>query len=485
MADKTVIDELVTLLGYEISPKTKQSIAVFTTSLDSMKKKMQQTATVLTGLATAAFYFSDKANDASAEMKRMADTTGMSSDMLQGMGFAAEQVGGNFQGMLSDLNNLHKSMNSPIPGEFNQGLFLLGINTKDVNGKIKQTDQVLMEVSKRMQGMSDIEQMKWAERIGIGQDSLLLLKQGPQAIAAYRKQAADIPTIVSKEDLANAQQFGIQLKTVQRVVAYIGQTAASAAGPAMKKMVETFTKWLSANKEFIQQGLKNIINGIADGFTRFWMVVDQLRAVVINFLPWLSQMSDGLLDVETISSLVFGALAIVAATLIVMSAQWIAAAAGIMLVVAAFEDFMVYLQGGDSMMGRFAEKFPGIIGMFKNLWQVVKLVAGVIGVVFIESLKAAWAIVEKILTGWDLIFQGIGKLSDALGIGDLSVSYGQATAPTATAPGAPAGGSSKTEIKIEQNIAGGNATAAASETKRMTTDALQSLIPGATAPIAS
>jgi len=294
-----------------------------------------------------------------------------------------------------------------------------------------------------------------------------------------------MPTIVNTEDLANAQQFGIQLKTVQRVLSYIGQTAASAAGPAMKKLVDEFTKWLSANREFIQQGLKNIINGIADGFTRFWMVIEQIKTVVVGFLPWLSQLTGGLLSVETISSLVFGALTILAVTLAVMSAQWIIAAAGIALVVAVFEDFMVYLQGGDSLIGRLTEKFPGLTSALKVLWNVLKLVAGVVGTVFIETLKAAWAVVEKILTGWDLIFSGIGKLANVLGLGNFEVSYGQAISPQAPAPAGNNATNGPTEIKIEQHITGGNATGAASETARMTTNALQSLIPGASAPIAS
>jgi hypothetical protein len=483
---KTVVDELVTLLGMEISPSTRASIAAFSSAVNGIKTKVLAASAALTAAAGAISYYAQQANQASSDLKKFSDVTGLNSGVVQEMGFAAELAGGSFSGMMSDLKSLTESMNSPIPGEFNQGLFLMGINTKNANGEIKKTDQVLMEVSKRMQGMSAIEQSRWAEKLGVGEDTLLLLKKGPEAIAEYRKQAQDIPTIVSPEALANAQLFTIQLKKVSRIIGYVGQEAASVAGPAIKGIVDTFAVWLKANKEFIQQGLSNIITGVADGFMRFWSGIVQVKDALFSMFPALDNLDAKMINAQIIARLLAGALAIIAVAVAAATYPFILAAAGIAVLAVAAEDFFTFLEGGDSVIGRVMEKFPGFTALIKTLAEAFIFVGKIVGTVFVGALKGAWEVIKMILTGWDAIFSGIGAVLSAVGLKVPEITFGHnaATSPSAPAASGGARSSGTTEIKIEQNITGGNATGAAAETKRMTIDALQGLIPGAAAPVA-
>lgn len=541
----TVIDELVQILGFEMAPNAGAIVDKFEKGLDKVTKVAGWASAALMATAGAVGAFVEKNARAAAHLEKFHKLTGMSTTTLQSWSYAVEKAGGNASDMEADLMGLTKSMSSPIPGEFNQALFMIGVNVRKANGELKGADDVLVEVSKKMQGMSKQEQIQWASKIGISDSTLLLLQKGPEAIAKYQKEAAAIPTIVSAELIKNAKEFVIQLTFLKRLMTYLGQTIAGTVAPMFKVIVKSFGDWLQLNKEWIQLKIKSVIDGIVDGFRHFYDVIGRVKKYFEDLTPAIMGAVDSLTSSNVISGMVYTVLIGIAAVLGVLIVKWILIGAAIMAVVAVIEDLFTFLEGGGSVFGdmvkwvtdlysAFAEKFPAIaeliemVGGFivkmekewfkglitgaKLVWEGLKMLADIFATLTISGLEFIDKVLKKLdLTkagGWlgkmfgfgEDFAEGVNKIgSDALGTAkDFNR---QATGPSvlasahefnrqATNPQASintpqsANLGAGNSIKIEQHITGENAVGIASESGRKVSEALNTVAPGGFAPAA-
>ncbi len=375
----TVIDELVTILGFDMDSQANATLAKFNAGIASITQHAKMASKAVLAASASIAYFTSKTNQASAEVEKLGRLTGISTDTIQEMSFAMEQVGGSISSMHSDLVSLLASMNSPIPGEFNQGLFLLGVSTKKANGDLKSVDDVLLDIADKMQGMSAQRQMQWGQKIGISKDTILLLQEGRGEIERLRKQAKQIPVIVDKESLKNAREFNRQMSLLGRVFDFIGKTAASVAGPAIRDLVEGLLAWISANKGLIQSGLGGSISGIIDGVTKFSKVVGNTVDAILDFIPGLREFGDVLSGTEMVAATVYGALALLSIPFAILLAKVLLVGAAMAVAGLVINDFIAYLSDGESVTGELAESVTELWEVFSQKFPAMTEVLEIFG----------------------------------------------------------------------------------------------------------
>jgi len=376
----TVIDELVTILGIDLKAGVVPMVQKFSSMVEGIATKAAWASTALMAAATSAAYLATNANADSAEIEKFGRLTGISTKNLQGMTFAAEQAGGSAASLKQDLMDLTKSMSSPIPGEFNHALFMLGIRTRDAKGQLRSADQLLLDIADKFQKMNKQEQLQWASKIGLSDDTLLMLQMGRKEIAAFQKEAEDIPVIIDERQLKDARDFTLSLTLLGRVLSYIKQEISSAAGPVVKQVVRDLVAWTKENKAWIQLQIKEKLEGISLGFRRFWASLKEIKAKIEDLFPSLSSLVKGLDSTELTAGAVMGVLFILAATAVFFVGKWALLSAAVMAAVLLLEDLVVALQGGDSMIGRviksvgnlgkeFKNEFPGMAGYVSELYD--------------------------------------------------------------------------------------------------------------------
>lgn len=502
----TVIDELVTILGFDMDSDAMSIVQNFNSKIDMVTQYAGWASAALLAAASSVTYFSERSADAAADIDKFAQLTGLATETIQELSFATEQAGGDASSMQRDLDSLTRSMSSPIPGEFNHALFMLGISATDAGGRLKDADEVMLEIADTMQGMAAQRQLQWGSKIGLSDDTIRLLQKGRGEIDRLRKQAQDIPTVVDKESLENARMFVTQLSLIRRVFTYIGQEVASSAGPAIKEVVELTVEWIKQNREFIQLGLKNLIEGIIGGFRRFVAMLDRAASAIGDAVPWLKDFVVAMTEAEAVSSIVFAALSALSIVLIVLGAKFlliigIVVAAGLVI-----EDFLTYLEGGESVFGdfmswldglwqSFATNFPaiadlietllGLLGDFMrvaggSLLRSFELLGKVIAGAFeigIEKAKILLDLAERALQ-----FLGFGD-DEGQGAGAGVARYAMPPRPTHAVPSTTNTQASGNTIQITNHISGENAVAIASETTRKMNFTLQQLSPGGLAPV--
>lgn len=376
-----VVDELVTLLGLEVSPGSKQAVATIQGGLEKITKFATIAGAALTAAAASIGFVVNNFSKQGAEIAKLSDATGLTTDSIQQLSFAADKAGVSSQSLIGDISNLTKSMHSPIPGEFNQGLFMLGISTRKASGELKSGADVLFDMADKFEGMSHTKAANWAAKVGISSDTLVLLKQGKGAIQDYMKQAQAFT--VPAAAIEASRKFQILLSTTNRIFQYVGQTIAASLVPAFDKYIRTFTEFMLANKEFIELGLKTVVDGISKGFDLLWTSLSKVKELIFEYIPGLKEFTKGLIDSDNIANALLVSFGIVGVALGVMFAKFIAIGAAIAVVVVAFEDVITYFRGGESVTGRLIEKINELANSFTESFpgisELIKVVAGWLG----------------------------------------------------------------------------------------------------------
>lgn len=430
-----VVDELVTLLSFKTSPGTEKAIKSIKDGIDTLKSEVTKWAAAATaaGAATSAFLLS--ASNKAIELQKLSQATNLSTDNLQQWQYAAEAVGASSAAVTSDLESLLKTMSSPIPGELNMELMMLGVSVHNASGQLRGADEVLKDVGDKLNKMSSARAVQWAERVGISNDTLMLLKQGRQGLSELFEEAQLVGAIIPEDAINRGAELSKSIKTLKTVFQALGNSIALSFAPNLKKVVDNFKQFLINNAEFVRQGLGITIDGVSRGFVRFWDILVKIKdgfvAVLQPMQPFLKNMD----AVKVVAGLVTGALAgflALMAPAIIQFAAVGAAIAGVSLVI---EDFITWLQGGESVIGDIVNAFSNWMDKFPELKEDLKSVGQVFADVFnaipglidkcIDKIEEMFPVINKILSGLgkviDFVYEGAKTAGETLTEGALKV----------------------------------------------------------------
>lgn len=406
-----VVDELVTLLSFKTSPGTEKAIKSIKDGISTLKSEVTKWAAAATaaGAATSAFLLS--ASDKAIELQKLSQSTNLSTDSLQQWQYAAEAVGASSAAVTSDLESLLKTMSSPIPGELNMELMMLGVSVHNASGQLRGADEVLKDVGDKLNKMSSARAVQWAERVGISNDTLMLLKQGRQGLSELFEEAQLVGAIIPEDAINRGAELSKSIKTLKTVFQALGNSIALSFAPNLKKVVDNFKQFLINNADFVRQGLGITIDGVSLGFGRFWDILVKIKDGFVALLQPMQPFLKNMDAVKVVAGLVTGALAgflALMAPAIIQFAAVGAAIAGVSLVI---EDFITWLQGGESVIGDIVNAFSNWMDKFPELKEDLKSV----GQVFADVFNAIPGLIDKCIDKIEDMFPVINKILSSLG----------------------------------------------------------------------
>lgn len=406
-----VVDELVTLLSFKTSPGTEKAIKSIKDGISTLKSEITKWAAAATaaGAATSAFLLS--ASDKAIELQKLSQSTNLSTDSLQQWQYAAEAVGASSAAVTSDLESLLKTMSSPIPGDLNMELMMLGVSVHNASGQLRGADEVLKDVGDKLNKMSSARAVQWAERVGISNDTLMLLKQGRQGLSELFEEAQLVGAIIPEDAINRGAELSKSIKTLKTVFQALGNSIALSFAPNLKKVVDNFKQFLINNADFVRQGLGITIDGVSRGFGRFWDILVKIKDGFVALLQPMQPFLKNMDAVKIVAGLVTGALAgflALMAPAIIQFAAVGAAIAGVSLVI---EDFITWLQGGESVIGDIVNAFSNWMDKFPELKEDLKSV----GHVFADVFNAIPGLIDKCIDKIEDMFPVINKILSSLG----------------------------------------------------------------------
>lgn len=475
-----IVDELITILGLKTDPKAAGEAEGFSKLLGGVMKGAVAAGAALVSAAAAVNAYAIKQAGAIDQAGKFADSIGVTYENLQKLEFAQQRAGGTTEELRGDLDKLTKTMSSPVPGEFNQTFYQLGIRARNASGELRSADDVLLDIAKKFEGMSKQRQVQFAEKLGISPGTLKLIQQGRGGIEGLREEAVRLGLVLDENAKEKAARFQDSLLNSRSVVDALGKSIAIGLLPAMADSLDTFTDWIGANREFISSAITQVVEGVARGFSMFGDAVAYLYSLVVSFLGPIDGMISGLDATQAIALTVAIALGAVAASVLAATWPFLAIAAAIGAVILILEDLYAAFNGGDSIIGgwvsQFQEAFPEISGAIGALLELLGKVAVLFGGVLVDSLKSFGkifaAVIGGALDGFTFLLEKadkfIGLIKGVSGsvsglFGDM---FGSApmTAPVPASIVQGSGGSSTVNNNVTNNINGaGNPAGVANE----------------------
>jgi hypothetical protein len=389
-----IAEELVTLLGVELSPGAKEKLQAFDKGLDAVVSRVKQASVVLTAAAGGmALYFSNAVNGAT-DLQRLSDTTGVSTTKLQEWAYAANAMGVSASAVQSDLAKMEK--------------------------QARWTGRTLESYANQFKGMDAATANIWGDAYGLSSETVLLLRQGADGIAKLKAEAHDVGAIIPPETVKRASEFKAQVVQITTMIRGMATTIALAALPQAERLVATFKGWISENREWIRLGIGKIIEGMGTAFERVWKAGKRLLDWIKDALGPVGDFFKELGKGADWSKLLTGALILLLAAFAPLIANVALIAAGFALASAVVEDFFGFLEGKDSVIGRIigavkdwfddlGEKFPALRAMIEDI-------AGFVGGILkrnLDSVKEVIELISKIFDGfWRKVQSGIEKVAE-------------------------------------------------------------------------
>ena len=404
-----VVDELVTVLSTVLGDGSEKAVDTYKKGLDGVVATVKEATKRFAMAATGLTAFVAGAVNSAASIQKVSETTGVSTDALQEWAYAAKSVGVSASAVESDLAKMQK-----------QALW---------------TGRSLESWADTFKGMSIPQANMWGDAIGISPDTVRLLREGREGIAALRKEAHSVGAVISPEDLKRAAQLKTSVMSLTTQLRAFGTTIAIGTLPMIDKLVTSFKEWLNVNKEWVASNITKFLENLGRVFNELWEDGKKLVDWFKETLGPIGDFGKKLWEATDWAKLLKGALVLLVAYFAPAIAAFGLAVGAVIALSAAFEDFIAFLEGKDSIIGRlvdgFQEKFPNLANLLKNVvvvaFELVTKTAGVMWELLQKIASGIGGVVETIVTKVD---QAIGAARRLFGLEDLNEGKDQEPPPT-------------------------------------------------------
>lgn len=260
------------------------------------------------------------------QLGNLAERAGVAVDKFQELSNAAKRFGGSIEDTAATLENLRTARLDIAAGGNGGGLKETAV--KQGITISEDPEQTLENIARKMETLqTEAQKLDLAKSMGIDEGTARLLSQG---VERYR------------EELQRAKKY--QLFT--------------------KEDIERMREYRQVQSD-IRLGLQNIFGSI---WRMLLPAITQVAKVIRSVTDWLAEHEGAVKIIATITAVIIAvaglaaavqllnaAFALVAANPVVLTILAIAAAIGLCIV--AINDFIVFMQGGDSVIGRILEKW--------------------------------------------------------------------------------------------------------------------------------
>lgn len=420
-----VIDSLLVALGFQIDDsELKEFKSDVADARENLMLVVGAAAAAAAGIATFVASVAGSLDD----LGDFADVEQVAVDALQELGYAAQLNGSSMQAVKNTVSDVNRTIGEAILG-IGRGAATfekLGMSAKNADGSIKSVDELLAEVSEKMQGLSRQEAIAMAEKLGIDRSLVPLLMKGREELEKFREEARAFG-VATEEDVAKASTFQDSLDRTQFLLGAISKSIAIGLMPRVNEVLDGFREWILTNKDIIKSSIAGTLQVITS-------VVGALWAAISTLVGWLGQAVRWLMQIEVVTYAAAAALFTLIAvqvgkglqqllTLIrgmaVGMATFSASALLVPLAIGAvalaigllIDDFMAWKEGGDSVIGDLIAQFPALEGVILTVEQAVRSFFGFLGTLWSlvgppmgNLLGALWGLLTTIVSAlWPVV----------------------------------------------------------------------------------
>ena len=232
-----------------------------------------------------------------------------------------------------------------------------GLSAKKANGDVKTSSEMLGEISDKMKAMGEQEQIAMLAKLGIDGSMIQTLRLGNNELKEQIALASALTLGVGNaENAETAAAFKDALTQVSQAFTAIGEYVSLRVAPSIQRLAERFTKWFTENNEFI----KATLNGFGKILSFLFELAAAIDNVVEHTVGWKTV-------IYTLgAALLWLSRRILLAFMSNPVTRWIAIFSAVFLLI---DDFITYLEGGESALGEFWKPFKSALLWVKSTWK--------------------------------------------------------------------------------------------------------------------
>lgn len=203
-----------------------------------------------------------------AALGRMAQNVGMSVADLSAWEGAAKRAGGSAEGMAASIKGIVAQYEqwklTGNPASMAPALRALGIDAADrTTGKLRDLNDILLDLSDKMKGMSGPEAQSIGSMLGLDEGTVNLLRMGRKEVVALLEWQKKNNALSEEDTRLAAERQVAWLNLTEKLQAF-GRTILNDVSPILTKLVQTFTDWLTdRNSDRVKQ-LTGYVQQFAD-----------------------------------------------------------------------------------------------------------------------------------------------------------------------------------------------------------------------------
>ncbi len=269
-AAKNVIELLISAKD-EASKVIKKAEGILSGLTETIKSH-KLAITITTGSIVA---FTKSVINEGDAIAKMAQKTGISTEELSKLKYAADMSNISFEALATGLKKLSLQMFQANKGskESTELFKSLGIEIRDSRGKIKDFGQILPEIADKFSKMEDgatkaaIAQKLFGQR---GIELIPLLNQGGDAIKQLSQEAEKLGIVWSTQDAKAAEEFNDNLTRLWNGLRGLSRIILSEILPSLTSFVDSA---INVTKNIIEWEKQNRI--LTDSVKALWSVVEK------------------------------------------------------------------------------------------------------------------------------------------------------------------------------------------------------------------
>lgn len=286
-----------------------------------------------------------------AALADASDRLGIGVEDLEAWQGAVVRAGGDVSSFTTSLESVAKGL-----GEFKRAGSgpiadvgkTLGLSLKHANGVMKTATELLPDIAQGLHKLSSAQRADVAAKLGLDQATLGLLSQGKMAVDEIIKKQKELGSVTQAE-AAQARELRMQMSDTNRVFSGISRNIMQAFIPSLTSILrgmERIGSWTVKNADLV----KGFFVGVAGVLTVMYLpaILKAVAATYALLAPYL---------------LIIAAVALVGAAFAL-----------------AYEDLVIFFEGGDSLTGRMIEKFktwlaqyPELEAAITSVWSAFKI----------------------------------------------------------------------------------------------------------------
>lgn len=340
---------------------------------DALKPVSAAAAGALTGLVGMGVQAGKNADD----LNTMAKQSGLTTDTLQKMGYAADLIDVDLETAVGAIRKMKKNLDGQ-----DETWKRIGVQTKDASGNYRNIEDIFFDT---IQALSNIENETERDTLamdlfGKSADELAgYIDDGGLAFQQLSAEAEKSGAIISQEDLDKANEFNDQLDKLKASVGADLLKAGASIAEALMPMLEKLVGALSSVADWFAN--------LGSGGQTFIMA---LLAIVAALAPLLSLISTICTILPVVSTLtmatvapimgVVAAVAAVIAIIVLLITHWDEIKAAAVLVWEKIKEvwegikqtIQEKIEAIKAKIDKLKENFQSLVDKVKSIWEKIK-----------------------------------------------------------------------------------------------------------------